>query len=392
MTVFTREEARNLATRRDGHHVSLLMPVHPVAADFQQDVIRLRNLLRAAKEQLVAQGVRAPVADELLAPAAAPIDSLMFWKQGGRGLAMYLTNGFFRAYRVPLELSELVTVSDEFHLKPLLRLLHGDGTYFVLALSGNEVRLLQCTHHEVQRRAIPDVPVNKADASKYRVNTPTLQGHTGAGRTTGPIGNRGRGGTLVQHGQGVGIDDQKIELLEYFRMVDRGLRDVLRGEQAPLILAGVGYYHPLFAEATTYPFLHDEPLEGNWDDASDAEVQKAAWRLVEPVFDQQRLRQTRRYLNLVGGDRARSELKEVLSQACAARVDTLFVPVGRRRWGTYDEEADRIELHDRERPGDVDLLNEAAVQTLIRGGTVYAVEPEEMPEGVGSDVAAILRW
>jgi hypothetical protein len=40
--------------------------------------------------------------------------------------------------------------------------------------------------------------------------------------------------------------------------------------------------------------------------------------------------------------------------------------------------------------GDEDLLNVAAVKTLLTGGTVYAVPPDEMPDA--ASVAAVLRY
>jgi len=43
-----------------------------------------------------------------------------------------------------------VVVSDRFHLKPLLPLLTGDGRFYILALSQNQVRLLQGTRYSVR--------------------------------------------------------------------------------------------------------------------------------------------------------------------------------------------------------------------------------------------------
>jgi hypothetical protein len=45
----------------------------------------------------------------------------------------------------------LVIVSERFHVKPLLPLLSGDGRFYVLALSQNEIRLLQGTRYSVEQ-------------------------------------------------------------------------------------------------------------------------------------------------------------------------------------------------------------------------------------------------
>jgi len=47
-------------------------------------------------------------------------------------------------------------------------------------------------------------------------------------------------------------------------------------------------------------------------------------------------------------------------------------------------------LHEEAKPGDEDLLDLAAVQTLLNGGTVYAVELEKVPDG--ASLAAVFRY
>ena len=44
-----------------------------------------------------------------------------------------------------MSFDELVVVSDNFHVKPLMPLLTGDNLFYVLALSQKEVRLIECT-------------------------------------------------------------------------------------------------------------------------------------------------------------------------------------------------------------------------------------------------------
>ena len=61
-----------------------------------------------------------------------------------------------------------------------------------------------------------------------------------------------------------------------------------------------------------------------------------------------------------------------------------------QQWGTFDPSTDEIHLHKKERTGNEDLLEFAAIQTLLNGGTVYVVEPEKMPD-TGS-LAAVLRY
>jgi hypothetical protein len=64
--------------------------------------------------------------------------------------------------------------------------------------------------------------------------------------------------------------------------------------------------------------------------------------------------------------------------------------VGVQRWGRIDRQTGSIELHETAHPDDGDLLNVVAVQTTLTRGTVYAVEPGEMPGE--TDIAAVFRY
>jgi hypothetical protein len=71
-------------------------------------------------------------------------------------------------------------------------------------------------------------------------------------------------------------------------------------------------------------------------------------------------------------------------------VEVLFVPVGVQVWGHYDPASDQLDLHDSPETGGENLLDLAAIQSLIKGGTVYAVAPPEVPEQASA--AAIFRY
>jgi len=47
-------------------------------------------------------------------------------------------------------------------------------------------------------------------------------------------------------------------------------------------------------------------------------------------------------------------------------------------------------VHEEAEPGDEDLLDFAAMQTLLNGGIVYAVEPQKVPDE--ALLAAVFRY
>jgi len=60
------------------------------------------------------------------------------------------------------------------------------------------------------------------------------------------------------------------------------------------------------------------------------------------------------------------------------------------RWGVADAAGDTIEIHQQARPGDVDLLDLAMVETLRHHGSAYPLDPAEFPDA--NRPAAILRY
>jgi hypothetical protein len=160
MDIVTIDDLKPLMEPQDGWCISLFMPTHRGGPDVQQDPIRLRNLLRDAEDQLLAQELRQPDVDALLAPARRLLDEPGFWHEQSDGLAVFVGASSFHHFSVPLDLSELVIVGEAFYLKPLLPLLTGDGRFYVLALSQNAVRLLQGTRHSVELIDLPGVPLS----------------------------------------------------------------------------------------------------------------------------------------------------------------------------------------------------------------------------------------
>lgn len=378
-----RPDVALLSAHRGGPHVSMFLPTVRAGQETQQNPIRFKNLLRDAEGRLRARGVDEDAARELLAPARELVDDYGFWQHQEDGLAVFLAEGFVRLYRLPLSFGELVVVEDRFHTKSLFPLFADDGRFYVLALSQNDVRLLEGSRHEVREVPLQDVPKSLADALGHDLTEVHLQLHTG--------GRAQPGGGPIYHGQGAGEEDGKEEIRKFFSLLDRGLSDFLDGDGgAPLVLAGVEYLLPIYRQRSSYPDILPEGVHGNPDGLSAAELHARAWGIVEERFRAVRRETAERYGDLTGTGRATPRLEEIVPAAVDGRVDTLFVARGVREWGRFDPGTRALERHPEQRPDSEDLLDRAAVETFVNSGTVYAVEPEEVPEG--GPAAAIFRY
>lgn len=385
--MISKAELKRLAQFRNDYCVSLYMPTHRTSPDNQQDVIRFKNLLTEAEERLIAAGMRSPLARQLLAPGQEMLSSRLFWRYQSDGLAVLLTPDLVQSYRLPLEFSELLVITDRFHLKPLLPLLSGDGRFYVLALSQNEIRLLHGTRYSVGQVDIEDVPESLTEALRWDAPQSQLQWHTGTGAYS-----RGQPRAAMFHGHGASnTPEKKDQILRYFQQLDAGLNDILAGQQAPLVLAGVNYLLPIYQEANSYPYLVENGITGNPEEVNDEDLHKQALDIVTPILTAARREAVNRYHELEGGELATNDITEVVRAAFQARIGTLFVALNTQRWGRFQPgSANGVDLHEQPGPDDEDLLDFAAIQCLLNGGTVYAVAADEVP-GCG-DLAAVLRF
>jgi hypothetical protein len=387
MDILTREDLRTLAEESGEWCVSIYTPTHRAGREAQQDPIRFKNLLDEARGYLLAAGLTAPEVWELIGPAESLLSNGFFWQHQGDGLALFLAPGMLRCYRLPIDFEPVVLVADRFHVKPLLPMFNANGQFYVLALDQQEVSLFQGTAYTVGEIDLDQVPGGLAEALKYDDHEKQLQFHTST-RQPGGAGDR----PATFHGHGVGVDDQKVDVLRYFQKVDKAVHPLLREEHAPLVLAGVGYLLPIYRKANTYPHLVDEGIEGSPKALGEREIHRQAWDIVRPIFvtEQREARAQYQALAGAGDERASGDPAAVVLAAHHGRVETLFVALGHHLWGTLDLDAGVVQLHGERKPGDQDLLDYAAVQVLLNGGTVYALDQEEIPGG--GTVAAVFRY
>jgi len=202
----------------------------------------------------------------------------------------------------------------------------------------------------------------------------------------------GGDGSVTFHGPGGGSVSAKTDLLRYFRLVEDGLTEFLQGDRMPLVLAGVEYLLPIYKEANTYPNLIDTVIKGNPDLLSADELHKSAWDIIGSLFQAAQEEAVAHYQQLAGqaSERVADTLEKIVPAAYAGRVETLFVAAGVQQLGVFNPATNEIELHDPIESGDESLLDLAAVQTYLKGGIVYAVEPEKVPGGTSA--AAVLRY
>lgn len=381
MHILSQSEFRALSESASDRALSIYLPTHTAGPDIQQDPIRLKNLLSESEAKLGEAGMSEDAVKQLLKEARALLEDHHFWRYQSHGLALFVTSEATRIYRLPLDFKPSVTVADRFYLRPLLPLFSGNRYFYVLALSQNQVRFFQATRYRISEIPVPEVPDSLDDALQYDDPEKQLQSHSSGG---------GGGNAPVYHGQGAGADDEKSNIKRFFTQIDAGLHPHLNGEEAPLVVASVEYLQPIYREANTYASLLDAGIPGNPDVAKPEELREAAWSKVAPLVEQSHQEALDRYRALQGTGKTGARLSQLLPAAHQGQIETLFLAADVPCWGQFDPASGRVEERDRAQAEDVDLLDLAAVQTFLQGGTVCVLEADAMPDAAAA--AAIYRY
>ena len=258
-------------------------------------------------------------------------------------------------------------VADRFQVLPLLRALRGERKqFYVLALSQKHVRLLRCTNHSSDEFTLgPNVPTSveqwlntRSPAASPDRNT-THESESGS--TAGTFNSVHDRDNLDPH-----IDN-------FFHRINEAVSEVLRGETAPLVLAGVEYETAMYRDLNSYPHLAEGHVHGSAESLKGGELHKRALEVAERAFEEPMKKALQTYEKLGGSERVASKAADIAKAAREGRVAHVSSAEGAR-----DASAEN------------DLLNVAVLQTVAHGGEVWVTAPDKVP-GQGA-IAALLRF
>jgi hypothetical protein len=382
MDTISRNDVETLARHRGPWCVSIYLPTELSTNGRLGNPIRFKNLINEAEARLEEHGLRAPEARESVEPLRDLLAKSKFWTAVSDGLAIFLDGGRLQTYRLPQRFADVLFVGKRFHIKPLLPLI-GGGNFFVLAISGNRVRMLEGDRWSLKELPVPGLPANMPEALHYDKPEEVRQVHTAS--RGGPHGTQ-----MSFHGQGGGRDAAKTEVIEFLRVVDRALAKYLADKQTPLVFAGVQYLFPMFKQVCSYSHLVETAIAGNTDAWNDKQLHERAWAIVKPLFERDREEAVVHSRRSAGTDYELLQLDRVLTACHLGQVETLLVDLAESRWGTFDASAGTMHLDPESRPGNEELLDLAVALTLENRGKVFAADKTELPDQ--SPLTALLRY
>ncbi len=267
-----------------------------------------------------------------------------------------------------------------FNVRPLLPELTKATVFYVLALSQKNVRLLRCTLDSSE-----EVPLTGDTTTSYDEYMDTAKpDHVSIKRGTAGMASGSSKGVI---GTTTSELERKDEYLRhFFRQIDAGVGEVLRGKTDPLVPVGVEYELPIYASVNTYPHTVEAGVRGAPNGLKAGEMHARAIEAIGNEYERKLDAVLAEYDHKAGGG-ASNRLKDIVTAAHDGRVLTLIVSDSIEAPGTFDEETNQATG---ERNGSQDLVNDAVVQTITHAGNVLVTTSKKMPNG--APAVAIFRY
>jgi hypothetical protein len=374
----------DLVPERTGPCLSLYAPIRPSGSQIYGQQQRLADLRNRAQGLIAEAEVEGPTAGRLL-ESLPELDSLAAdAPPTAQGLALFLAPGESQVLVSDVAFEPEVSIHPvRFRVAPLLAAIPRFEAVYVLALSVNQVRLLEVGPATVRRMILPDLPASMTAALGELQFQSELQGHGASPR------GLARQAPII-HGHGDDDEERwQTDLMTYFRRVGAALGEIAAAH-SPLVLATVEDHQPLFERAN--PDLEVlARITGNPDRTSDLDLAARARVLARDAWRRRDEASLTRLREIPERDRVATDAASVVTAAAQGRVATLFAPTPRAIWGRYDATNAYAEIHQENQPGDEDLLDLAVHHTLALGGEVIAFA-QTPGSATTSPLAARLRY
>jgi hypothetical protein len=356
---------------------TITLPTHKTGEEAKQDPIRYKNLLNKTADKLSQKGLKEREIKSYLEEAYKLLQNQSFWVHIDHGLVVFISENKTDIYQVPYSVNEMTYVNDHILITPLLPMISLQGVYAVLAVSRQNIRLLECTRNECTDITPEDVPRSLESYYDDMPNAP-VQFHT-----------RASGEKAMFFGHGAGKEDEKEAVEQFLGKVENSITPILNRKKIPLVVIGLEENVAMYKKANRYNRLIDDVVNSNPDQLSEADLQKGGWEKVKNYFLKD-LYEAKELFKDASNEFTSNNLTEIIKSTVMGKTDTLFVSTNEMSWGHYNSENNEIEYSTRSENGSMDLINWTAIKAIEKGGQVYALPKEEMPYKVPA--AALFRF
>lgn len=361
-----------------GPCITIVLPPYHPGEPAKSRAALLKANLQEASRQLAHLGFPKAAIGDLLAPLehlAHDADSITgsHWSR-----AIFRSQNVFAQFQLTLPAKASLTVAGCFEIRHLLPDLWAPRVFYILALTNKSVRLFRCNYQRAEAVDLPaGVPATLEEALELERPDHDLENRSAIGTSTGSM-------HAIRFGTGSGPEAEPAHLADFYKLVDRGIHKLLHEPGIPLLLAGVEEELDAYRAISTYPGIVKLALRGSpnlsFQDADTVSQACSILRADEFRRDAETLTQAK---ERSAPGHFSTDANAILHAAFEGRVHQMYL----------DESAERIDVFERgtyRSWGKEDLLNLAAVETILHGGRAFELPSDMMAEGASA--FAIMRF
>ena len=359
-----RNEIINLQAIKEYPSVSIISPTHRTFPENQQDVIRVRNLIKEAKNRLTKEfGKRE---SEVLIRKLDDIADEIDYNNALDGLAIFVNKLKSKIFYLPFKVLERVIIDETFATRDLVFAINRSPRYWVLALSEKPTRLFEGFHDTLNEIKNDDFPVE----------------YEGPAETESLPGGKDIKNPTYE------ADQSK----SFFRNVDNKFNKYFKEEKLPIGLLGVDKNLAFFKEVASNNEHVITSVSGNYDKLSPHELSKVIWTPVKKKLDEARQKIFERLDNAIRFKKFVSGIDEVWQTAEQGKGETLVVEEDYHVSVKVDPDTQHLILTDKKDQASVieDAVDEVIEKVIAKGGKVVFVDNDSLEKY--SRIAMILRY
>ena len=168
-------------------------------------------------------------------------------------------------------------------------------------------------------------------------------------------------------------------MITFVRALDKGVRKAIGHQDAPLVLACTDHLFNIYKSTSRYALIYNLNLSGDPEFKGKTHLHQASWAVIAPYFTKTQVAKLEQFHEQSHTAKTSSITDDIIKAAFNGKVDTLFVTEGTRVFGSYTSKNQKVIVDDQREPGNISLINLAALETYKQGGNVYFLPTDAMP-------------
>ncbi|MDO5608625.1 MAG: hypothetical protein Q4G08_09250 [Capnocytophaga sp.] len=276
------------------HCITIALNTHRTKPDYEKDPLSLKNLIKEAKEKLESVADKRTV--ETLMNKVDALAQNIDHSHNQEALMLFVSDTVSEYVRLPIAVTDRVTVDVTFVTRDIIRALHLETNYYILLLSRQKARLFEAVNDKIAEEIAQPFPIDGDQF--YALSRPE---HSNASRVRSIIS-------------------------EFFNRVDKAVNEVRKNHSLPVfICTEESNYYEYMKIADQKESIFPVFLTGNHLEANPNVTAIEAWKILKEEIIIRNNQRKEELMQAIGNNKFLSDTTEIWNAIQQGRVQTLFV-------------------------------------------------------------------